>query len=163
MYYDIQGLRPRMQEGRIDMSGWGFNIVLYPEFKQIVSNSRLDQKDINNAVNNMGRSWLDGCGFDNMYDPDNYGIQTNHNLPPGPNAHRLYEPNRALTVRWGEWGPEHISVPGNACGLDIDREMSDGSTHLYPHNVDSMHQAMLLLTVFCWFAETLTMDFHKGI
>jgi hypothetical protein len=28
--------------------------------------------------------------------------------------------DRDIRVEWGEWGPEHISVPGNACALDID-------------------------------------------
>jgi len=60
-------------------------------------------------------------------------------------------------VAWGEWGPEHISVPGNACGLDLDDGIwaPRGGRILLPHNVDSIAQSHLLLAVFLFFADVL--------
>jgi hypothetical protein len=92
-----------------------------------------------------------------MYDPDNCGFDEDKSLPPGPNARPFYTPGHDLRVTWGEWGPEHMTVPGDACGLDISDSIYrplDGMV-LSPHNVDTMKQAMLLVVVFSWFASAL--------
>jgi hypothetical protein len=112
----------------------------------------------------MGRSWLDGCKFATMFDPDNCGFGADKKKPLGPNARPLYKPGLDLRVTWGKWGPEHITVPGNACGLDVDENgfgsPRDGAC-LNPHNVDSVNQAHLLLVVFTWFAGVVISNYEK--
>ena len=141
MYYQIEGLCSARSD--IDLNKWGFGIKLFPGFKELVSKSEITQDAVYRAVENMGRSWLDGCGFD-------------HNFEYDGEKSKLYRPNQDLRVQWGKWGPEHITVPGNACGLDLDNGITapKNGRNLSPHNVDSMKQAMLLLIVFTWFAET---------
>ena len=141
MNYQIISLCPR---GDLGLGGWGFCIKLYSGFKVAVLESGIDQKQAYTVVENMGRVWLDGCGFNKLFDHDD-------------KKEFLFKPNRDLLISWGEWGPEHITVPGNACGLDIaDGIMcpEDGKI-LVPHNIDAMRQAMLLLMVFTWFAEAI--------
>lgn len=156
LFYHIAGLCPTKN----DMGGAGFSILLWPNFRSAVSESNLTQKEINHAVETMGRQWLDGCGYDQPFDPDNCGIDFDKNKKPGPQAGYLYEPRTSLRVSWGEWGPEHIQIPGSACGLDL----SDGlgkpknGKILLPHNVDTMRQAHLLLVVFLFFADTLVLN-----
>ena len=147
MYYQITGLCPRSD---LVMGAWGFGIKLFPEFKEMVLKSQITKEQAWTAVENMGRFWLDGCGYDNIFEYDNI-------------KRPLYEPNKALIVQWGEWGPEHISVPGNACGLDLYDGISSprNGKILVPHNIDCMSQAMLLLIVFTWFAETIQ-SFNYG-
>ncbi len=114
----------------------------------------------------MGRAWLDGCGFDQIFDPNEDPMDKWRSKNLGekrklsPEARPLYQPNSELRIQWGEWGPEHITVPGDACGLDIDRcypSPPDGRA-LLPHNIDSIKQSMLLLVVFTWFAECLVLE-----
>lgn len=155
MYYDIDGLCPSLD---LDMGGYGFVIKLWPKFQGMVAGSDLDQQKADRVIQGLGRSWLDACGFDQMYDPDNYGHRREEK-PPGPNAEPLYRPERDIRVSWGEWGLEHISVPGNACGLDIEKGTSapPGGRVLLPHNVDHWGQVQLLLIAFTWFANTLSL------
>lgn len=160
MFYVIQSLCPRTD---IDMGRHGFSIKLYPAFKEAVAVSEIDQAGVHRALDNMGRDWLDACGYNGIFDIDNCGFHADPSLPPGPKARPMYEPNRDMRVSWGEWGPEHISVPGNACGLDIDVRgfgSPDGGAILYPHNVDSWSQKQLLLITFCWFAETIALNYE---
>lgn len=155
MYYSISGICPRLD---LDMGRQGFFIHLHPLFKEQVAKSKITEKNALEAVKDCGRSWLDNCGYSQMYDPDNAGFDADKKKKPGPRARPLYEPNQALRVSWGEWGPEHISVPGNACGLDIDRQAWGnfyGGVSLVPHNVDSVSQKLLLLTVFTYFADAI--------
>ncbi len=160
MFYSIAGLMPVSGMGTS-----GFMVKLFPGFREMVAAYDLDQERVNNAIKSMGREWLDACGFDATYDPEEsiesrLGIKKKEK--PGPNARPLYMPNEAIRVSWGEWGPEHITVPGNACGLDLDRGICAprNGRALVPHNVDSPRQAMLLLIVFCWFAEALTCNWE---
>ncbi len=156
MYYDIVNLCPRVD---ISMGSHAFAIKLYPGFKDMVAARNLNQKSVNTAIEHMGRCWLDACGYDSIFDPDNCGGDQDKNIPPGPNARPLYRPNQGLRVSWGDWGPEHITVPGNACGLDLDDSFSapKGGRVLQPHNVDSWSQKQLLLITFCWFAENMSL------
>jgi hypothetical protein len=144
------------------MSGWGFNIKLWPEWKEVVKASGIDQKQADTAISNLGNTWLDACGYGRLFDPDNYGFEKDPKKKPGPRSHRLYDANMGvILVQWGEWGLEHITVPGNACGLDIDRSAvgapRDGAC-LYPHNVDNIYQAYLLQLVFNWFANAMVLE-----
>ena len=140
MNYQITGLCPRDD---ITMGRWGFGIRLFPGFKDDVGLSGIDGNQVEIAIKNMGRGWLDGCGYNKLTEYDG-------RMKP------LYIP-REIRVSWGEWGPEHISVPGNACGLDLGDGVSGppGGKILQPHNIDSMSQAMLLTIVFTWFAEII--------
>jgi len=157
MFYSIFGLEPQKQ-----MSGAGFCIRLWPLFREAVANYNRTQEQINTLLKIRGRRWLDCCGFDTIFDPDNCGFDADRNLPPGPNARPMYEPNRDLIISWGEWGVEHITVPGNACGLDIGEyplTPHEGKM-LAPHNVDSWKQAQLLLVVFCWIADDIALNWE---
>ena len=153
--YHIKGWCPKPGMGTA-----GFGVVLWPAWKDTVERRGLTQGDVNHAVETMGRDWLDSHGYNQIFDPDNCGFDADKAAPPGPNAVPSYRPNRELRVTWGAWGPEHISVPGNACGLDLDKAMGGprGGKALLPHNVDSQSQASLLLTVFLWFAECLILN-----
>lgn len=139
--------------------GHGFSVDLSPEFKDAVSVCDLDQEKINQRIATCGAEWLDAAGYGENYDPDNCGHHRDRTKSPGPNAKRLYEPRTSIRVQWGEWGPEHITVPGNACGLDIERGgfcgLFKGGAKLLPHNVDCLAQKYLLLIVFTEIAEDL--------
>lgn len=107
------------------MSGAGFSIVLYPAFKELVSKSDIDQEKIGNILNNLEPLWLEGHGLDK----------------------ELYK--GSTRAQWGEWGLEHITVSGNACGLDIGESIfHKDCMELTPHNVDSLRQASQILTFF---------------
>jgi len=154
MFYSITNLCPRTD---IQMCRHGFTIKLFEEWQDMVAARKHTQKRVNQAIESMGRIWLDACGFGLVFDPDNCGIDAVPNRAPGPDARPAYMPNRDLRVTWGDWGLEHITVPGNACGLDLDRGLGapKGGRVLLSHNVDSLNQKLLLLVVFCWFAEDL--------
>lgn len=142
MFYSIDGLCPNREIG---MGGYGFNIKLWPAFKEAVAFSGLTQDRVDGAINSLGKEWLVCCGWDSLA--------------------KGYRPTSAIRVSWGEWGPEHITVPGNACGLDIDRcplGAPPGGQVLVPHNVDCWNQVNLLLIVFCWLAETLVLCEQSG-
>lgn len=159
--YLIDGLCHRRD---IRMGTHGFVIYLSPEWKALVAKSGITQENVEHLLKNSGRRWLDAAGFDAMVDPDDDRSpfeQDQEPRPPGPNAYPLYKPGFDLRVAWGEWGPEHISVPGNACGLDLDRNVLGSPFHdekynsygLLPHNVDSLHQKYLLLITFTELAK----------
>jgi hypothetical protein len=110
------------------MSGCGFAIKLYPEWKKLVAKTALNQVQVDEAMKNMSPQWLE----DHRFHPELPGVK----------------------IHWGEWGPEHISVPGNACGLDLDHSYDrDGVVTLMPHNVDTIEQASLILTAFLWIEQ----------
>lgn len=130
-----------------DMGGFGFEIQLWPAWKEAVSRRGLTQDNVQRLIQHSGRQWLDACGYDNKWTNDG-------------KEDYLYKPESAIRVRWGEWGPEHITVPGNACGLDIYSGINrpDDGICLSPHNIDSMQQAFLLLLVFTWFANDIVLN-----
>lgn len=154
--YHIKGLCPRTD---ISLGRCGFCIDLHPSWEVAVSNCELNQDIVNVGVKNMHRLWLDACGYNQIFDPYNSGFDRDENKKPGPRATPLYG-EHAIRVIWGKWGPEHITVPGNACGLDIDRSFGGwmGGRSLVPHNVDTIAQAHLLLVVFTFFADTLILQ-----
>ena len=131
--YDIQGLAPQRR-----MSGAGFQVALFPAWRDAVEQSEIAQENADYLIANCGAAWLEGCGFDWCKE----------------------SPSSYLRIAWGEWGPEHISVPGNACGLDLDNGICaphDGMV-LLPHNVDHMRQAHLLLVMFLSIANGFVLD-----
>lgn len=144
--------------------GYPLQIEVWPQWRELVAASEISQAMANKAVESMGRHWLDSSGYDAIYDPDENPLdmwKEKHMGEPkkyGPDARPLYTPNMDLRVSWGEWGIEHINVPGDACGLDIDRAAIGaprGGVTLYPHNMDSMNQAFLCLRVWTWFADAI--------
>ena len=119
-----------------EMNGAGFAIALKPEIKKAVKQSGIAQNEIDQWINTSGRMYLKHHGYD-----------------VGNGSVGFY-----LRISWGEWGIEHITVPGNACGLDIDDSglgIKEGEKALLPHNVDNLKQASLLLAVFTAIAEIL--------
>lgn len=136
--YHIQGWNPFV---KASMGGNGFYVLLFPDWKLAVqSYTDLTQESANQAVQTMFKSWLEGHGWESL---------AKHDLP-----------KCSIRVTWGQWGPEHITVPGNACGLDISDGISaprNGKV-LLPHNVDAGSQASLLLTIFLFFADCLVMN-----
>lgn len=165
--YLIRYLCPRTD---IDLGRHGFAIDIGPDWKKLVAASGLDQEKIDYKLRLDGNTWLDACGYGAMYDPDReydpfYEAKIREGRAkahkPGPNTRRMYEARTAIRIQWGEWGCEHISVPGNACGLDIERS-SFGScfragVRLCPHNVDCWAQKQLLLIVFTELAEDIVL------
>lgn len=148
----------------IDMGRHGFGIDLAPEWREAVIKSGLTQEKINTMLERCGREWLDLSGFNRIFDPDNCGHEADCKKPPGQNSYPMHQPLRDLRVQWGQWGAEHISIPGNACGLDVDRGIGclfKGGSRLLPHNIDSLNQKYLLLIVFTEIAESVLL-FSRG-
>ncbi|GAL83446.1 hypothetical protein MYP_673 [Sporocytophaga myxococcoides] len=117
------------------MNGAAFSIELFPDWKDAISKSGITQENIDNAFEKLGPKLLEDHGFKHSMD--------------------------RLKVYWGEWGPEHIYVPGNACGLDITKSSPfgpRGGALLSPHNVDSLRQASLILSIFLWIANCLVVE-----
>jgi len=142
----------------IHIGAHGFIVDLHSSVPDLVLKT---QEKIDRIVESSGRIWLDNVGYDEIFDPDNCGAFADKDLPPGPDAHPLHRPGVDLRVSWGKWGPEHISVPGNACGLDIEEKLigcvfKDGAS-LYPHNVDSWRQKYLLLITFTELLHTVVL------
>lgn len=147
MLYHIVNFWP--QEG---MSGSGFGIKLYPKWREAVAKSGRTQVNMDTMISKIGNSWLDGYGYTEPF------------VHEGETT-RLYEARQCIRVRWGEWGPEHISVPGDACGLDICDAISapKGGSFLSPHNVDHIRQAGLLLTIFLYIADDLVCHIEENL
>lgn len=140
MHYDICGLIPWVDEnGMHEMSGCGFHVKLYPEWKELVAAYEPAKSGLRIwCKETMGPAILKAC-----------------KLPSGLCSE--------IRVEWGEWGPEHIAVPGNACGLDIEIDGIGGprgGAMLNPHNVDSFSQCMALLCVFTWFADAMALEWE---
>lgn len=156
--YLIRNLCPRDD---IDMGCHGFCIDLSEDWPEMVAKSKLSADNIATLIDVEGRRWLDGCGYTGTFDPDNCGVWADRSKPPGPNARPSYEPRTSIRVSWGPWGVEHITVPGDACGLDMDNHSFGsflrGGRRLLPHNIDSWQQKQLLLVVFCEIAESIVL------
>jgi len=155
----MYAIRSFLHRNDLTMSAHGFCVDLHPRVKDAVLKSNITQESIERMLNNVGQFWLDGCGWGAMFDPENCGFDADKDAEPGPKARKMYQPNQDLRVTWGEWGPEHITVPGNACGLDIDRSsfncvFKDGA-RLLPHNVDGWSQKYLLTIVVTEIFESL--------
>jgi hypothetical protein len=141
MLYHIKGYNPQY-----GMEQSGFIIQLWPTWKEAVmaykpeSGCKLTQRGIDKAIERLSPSWLEGHGF----------------------RYTAALSTSSIRASLGDWGLEHITVPGNACGLDMDDHALDkpigGGAVLLPHNVDSPQQASLLLTVFLWFADCIVTD-----
>ena len=149
--YSIDGLCPT---GHV-LGGYGFIIHLAPEFRDAVATSAIDQVKADRVINTFGPEWLVKCGFSHYFDPENCDFERREYAIPSDET-RL---SQMIRITWGEWGPEHITVPGNSCGLDIERSsfscLFEGGCSLLPHNVDHWGQVNLLLIIFTWFANSV--------
>ena len=56
------------------MGNGGFIVKLWPAWRDAVAASGLKQENVNRAIVTMGRAWLDGHGYDRIFDPDNCGF-----------------------------------------------------------------------------------------
>lgn len=121
--YIIRGLMPR---GDISLGRYCLCIELHPMMQEIVAASDYSQEKADYWLKLHGKQLLKQCEME------------------WASEHRL-------RVSYGPWGLEHISVPGNACGLDIDTSMClfRGGRILVPHNLDSKKQQDLLVLIFC--------------
>ena len=143
-----------------EINAHAFGISLSPQWREQVAASKLTQHYINGLLQMSGNDWLDSAGYNAMFDPDNCGADRDPARPLGPRSHRLYDVQRgAIRVDWGEWGPHQITIPGNACGLDITdcplgSAFPDGRL-LAPHNIDSLAQKYLFLIVFTELANAI--------
>lgn len=124
--YLIDNTTPRTD---ITLSRFGLTIHIHPTIKQLAKH--LTQEQIDKHIETLAQHWLTTHG----YNPTHY-----------PAA------RSAIRVKWGEWGIEHITIPGNACGLDISNNsfyciFPTGRT-LTPHNLDTWQQQNLLITIY---------------
>lgn len=125
----------------LDVGHHGFFIELPPLWPRLVAQAAITQEMVDAKLVAHAEQWLDACGYDRKTD----------DKPP----RRLY-PAHSIRVRWGEWGPEFIQVPGDACTLGINRgglSLIPKARTLEPHNIDSWKQKQLLLLVFTILAE----------
>ena len=123
---------------RQGMNGSGFSIELFPEWKERIIKSDLTFKKANNMINVFKDIWLENHGYD--VELHKYG---------------------GVRFMWDdEWGIRSLSVPGNACGLDLGTGIGlvKGGMALEPHNIDTLRQASLLLTIFSQIADYLIME-----
>ncbi|QDU82649.1 hypothetical protein Pla110_44100 [Polystyrenella longa] len=141
------------------MGGHGFTIHLSPEFRDAVKSSGIGQPQVDHVLKNYGDEWASKCGLLHRYDPNRRRL-SHRFVSSGTIPSDEASCHHGITIRWGEWGPEHITVPGNACGLDIDScpSVYRGGRILLPHNVDHWGQVNLLLIVFCWFAHSVALQ-----
>lgn len=126
------------------------SIDLFSDWRRAVAeyDPTITQATVDSLVEREGRRLLDVHGYDAPFEHDG-------------EVRPLYEPRSSLHIKWGEWGPEHISVPGSACGLDICDSIGSprGGRVLLPHNVDHMRQASLLLSLFTLFADAFVSNY----
>lgn len=139
--YHIRCLVPRNDHY---LGNHGFCIDLHPSYKDYVLRSGITQDKIDFYIKNEGNRWLDCLGYNGTYNSiDELG---------NTQQKRIYEVSSSIKVEWGEWGLEHILVPGNACTLDLEKDPLASSfklgARLEPHNIDSWSQKNLMLLIF---------------
>lgn len=142
------------------MGGYGFCIHLSTQFRDAVKASKLTQENVDRVLDTYRAEWLQKCGLGGYFDPENCGYDAKRPAIPSERTRHSFG-GTGLRVSWGDWGPEHITVPGNACGLDIDRACGspfENGKSLLPHNVDSWGQVCALLITFTWFAHYIAME-----
>lgn len=123
---------------RQGMNGSGFTIELLPEWKERISKSEITADKAQNMINRFTPLWLENHGYN--LELHKYG---------------------SIKFIWDDdWGIRSLSVPGNACGLDLGSGMGlvNGGMALEPHNIDSLRQSSMLLTIFSQFADYLMME-----
>jgi len=128
------------------MGMWGFSIGLKASFAKKCLERKITQENVDNMTN-MGKE-LVARTFS-----DKYGIR---------DPHHFFEDGKEynMLLKW-------VTVPGNACDVgnagvtmkQIMKMKDEDMLEYHPHNVDSMSQATVLLSLFLqWysFAYALT-------
>lgn len=134
-HYSIQSFCPPQGENRLGM--WGFSIALDTTFAQVVKSRALTDRFLE-QLQTAAADWGDRCaGYDGGSIP----------------RVNFWDDTMLLT---------NISVPGNACGLDMERDhfsrLDDQrwpprQIDYDPHNVDTMGQAAGLLAIWLFWFE----------
>lgn len=143
------------------MGGCGFNILLWPAWKDEIAALKLDQQAVDRWRARIGAQLLEEHGF--RFATQSYRERVTPEMLRD-------EPERAalllhdLRIQWGPWGFENITVPGNACCVGIDRGDPEGvgaprdGVILTPHNMDTLEQASLALTCFLWLGDLVQLN-----
>ncbi len=100
----------------LQIGAHGFAVDLSAEWPDLVRRAGITDEQIQHMLKEKAEHWLDAAGYGGHFTEES-----------GPGSGRKY-PARCVRVTWGEWGPEHITVPGNACGLDIEKAASAAYT-----------------------------------
>lgn len=114
-------------------AGASFSVLLKKEWFDKVASCSLNQEKIDNLIKNLGKQMLEGNGWSNIGDPHSH-----------------------IRVWWDNGKPT-IQVPGSACTLGYEPTsqfgISEGEVVLHTHNMDTINQASLALTVFLKIAD----------
>lgn len=127
--YRIQGWFPMKRQ----TAGASFSVLLKKEWFVKASKCPLTQEGIDNLIENMGKQMLEGNGWGTIENPRSH-----------------------IRVWWNDGLPT-IQVPGSACTLGYEPHSQfgagDGEKILHTHNMDTISQASLALTIFLKIAE----------
>lgn len=127
-----------------ELHGCSFSIVLTKRWKEVFDEKGLSQEELNKVVKAYEHEILDGHGFD------------------------YYEHIPQISAMYDdEWGICQIRVPGNACGIGFvpcepQQEARDGEHQLRSHNMDSIKQASMVLTIFLKVVEWLEIKDYES-
>jgi hypothetical protein len=145
--YVIWGFSPPTKD-QSPMGAWGFSIGLKASFAKKCIVKKITKENIDNMTK-MGKALVE-----RSFEKDS-GIR---------DPHHFFEQNgeHNMLLKW-------ITVPGNACDLgnagvnekQIMEMTDDQMLEYHPHNVDTMRQATMLLSLFIqWygFAVAVTSD-----
>lgn len=129
------------------LQGCSFNIRLFPAWREAIAGLGWDQAHVDAWVADRGAMHL------------RRHFPASHFPELGEDIQRPLPHPAILQVLWGEWGPERIVVPGDATSLYLDHDsIYPGGATLASSNMDTMLQASLCLTIFCWVATAAS--FH---
>lgn len=114
-------------------AGASFSILLKKEWFEKVNKCNFNQEKMDNLIKNIGKQMLEGHGWNN-----------------------IEEPRSHIRIWWNDGMPT-IQVPGSACTLGYEPYSQfgagEGEKILHTHNMDSLSQASLALTVFLKIAD----------
>jgi hypothetical protein len=114
-------------------AGASFSVLLKKEWFEKVKTCKLNQEKIDNIIKNLGKQMLEGNGWSNIDDP-----------------------RSRIRVFWDDGMPT-IQVPGSACTLGYESYSQfgakEGEIILHTHNMDTLSQASLALTIFLKIAD----------
>ena len=117
------------------MAGASFSILLKEGWFEALKTTLLNQEKIDNLITNLGKQMLEGNGWSNIENPHSH-----------------------IKV-WWDGGVPTIQVPGSACQIGFEPYSQigakEGEKMLVCHNMDTLSQASLALTIFLKIADYL--------
>lgn len=126
--YRILGWFPQKRD-----AGASFSVLLKKEWFEAVKLCTINQEKINNLIQNLGIQMLNGNGW---------------SVTDRPEQH--------IRIWWND-GLLVIQVPGSACTLGYEPSSQfgakEGEAVLHTHNMDTINQASLALTIFLKIAD----------